>query len=55
MAALGNKIVLFGGIGADSGGHDTWENNTWAWDGNAWTQVAVTGPPTRQYAGMAAR
>ena len=35
MAALGGKLVLFGGGTGDE---------TWQWDGNSWTQWSVPGP-----------
>jgi N-acetylneuraminic acid mutarotase len=48
MAALGGKVVLFGGetLGADGG--PQFLDDTWTWDGAAWTSVAVaTAPPGR--------
>jgi hypothetical protein len=42
MAALGNKVVLFGGLGSPA---DTWE-----WDGTAWTRkTPAISPPSRGY------
>jgi N-acetylneuraminic acid mutarotase len=49
MAPLGGKLNLFGG-------HDAtlaFVADTWAWDGSAWTQLMVTGPPGRDGATMA--
>ncbi|MEO6419359.1 MAG: hypothetical protein ABIP39_08145 [Polyangiaceae bacterium] len=42
LAALGKKIVLFGGeVGSQELG-DTWE-----WDGATWTEKKIPGPPPR--------
>jgi hypothetical protein len=50
MAQLGNKVVLYGGQAnpsqADLG-------DTWTWDGIAWTQLNVSGPPARYGHSMA--
>jgi hypothetical protein len=49
MAALGGKVYLFGG--EQDANHIL--NDTWAWDGTAWTQVTVASPPpARFHAGM---
>ena len=49
MATLGNKVVLFGGIGNNVHG-DTWE-----WDGTAGTRKSpAASPPARNGAAMAA-
>jgi hypothetical protein len=37
------RIVHFGGVNMD----DTYERDTWEWDGNAWEQVTNIGPPAR--------
>jgi hypothetical protein len=42
------RVILFGGAGADGTGL----NDTWAWDGTTWTQVADTGPDARVRAGL---
>jgi hypothetical protein len=40
--------VVFGGVGAAG-----WLNDTWTWDGSAWTQVTPSlSPPQRQMAAM---
>jgi hypothetical protein len=41
------RTVLFGGIGIGP------LDDTWEWDGSAWTQVATTGPAPRQEHAMA--
>ncbi|HKQ97094.1 MAG TPA: kelch repeat-containing protein, partial [Candidatus Polarisedimenticolia bacterium] len=41
------RVVLFGGADAERVRNDTWE-----WDGVAWTQVAATGPPPRTFPSM---
>lgn len=40
------RVVLFGGQ-ADGSGAGARYNDTWAWDGVNWTQVASTGPSAR--------
>jgi len=40
------KTVLFGGKYA-IGSSTTYSNDTWEWDGSAWTQVATSGPTAR--------
>jgi|SRR5579859_2862197 len=45
IAALGGKVYLFGGVGAES--------DTWAYDGTAWTKVSTTGPVGRSFTSMA--
>ena len=48
MAALGNKVVLFGGLTSEEFG-DMWE-----WDGATWTnKTPVPKPSTRSNAAMA--
>jgi hypothetical protein len=43
------RIVLFGGAGAESDLGDTWE-----WDGSAWTErTSEASPPAREYCSMA--
>jgi hypothetical protein len=45
---LRQRLVLFGG------GPFPYRNDTWAWDGTAWTQlITATSPPGRAAAGMA--
>ncbi len=41
--AARQRVVLFGG----SGGTSPLFNDTWGWDGVAWTQLADMGPPAR--------
>ena len=41
-------VLLFGGEASDR-----YRNDTWAWDGQAWTQVADTGPNPRRLHAMA--
>ena len=49
MATLGSTVYLFGG--EQDANHIL--NDTWAWDGTAWTQVMVASPPqARFHAGM---
>lgn len=44
-------VVLFGGI---EGGAGAWLNDTWTWDGTAWTQqVPAASPKARLWASMA--
>ncbi len=52
-ATLGGKVVLFGGeiAGGDAG--TTLVNDTWEYDGAAWTQRAVAAPPARSTHAMA--
>jgi hypothetical protein len=49
LAAIGGKLVLFGGLGSDGVLADTWE-----WDGSDWVQRNVSGPAARQRHAMAA-
>jgi N-acetylneuraminic acid mutarotase len=52
MTALGNIVVLFGGVGADA--DNPLLHDTWAWDGTRWTQLApLTNPPARSGHAMA--
>jgi len=46
------QTVLFGGVGTPS---DRYKDNqdTWAWNGTKWTEVAAGGPPARNGHGMA--
>jgi hypothetical protein len=46
----GARIVLFGGAGTNGAGL----NDTWLWDGTAWTQAADTGPDRRAACAMVA-
>jgi hypothetical protein len=54
MAALGGKLVLFGG-NALRGTTFTYFPDTWQWDGIMWSQFNVSGPPARTGAGMTSR
>jgi N-acetylneuraminic acid mutarotase len=48
MAALGDKVVLFGGLS------DEPTNDTWTWDGRTWTRVfQAAGPSVRTSYAMA--
>jgi len=49
MAPLGDKVVLFGGMSANS----TYLGDTWTFDGSTWTQLDVTGPSARASSVMA--
>ena len=42
-------VVLFGGEGSGY----VFRNDTWAWDGQVWTQMADTGPNPRRLHAMA--
>jgi hypothetical protein len=48
MTSRAGRVVLFGGYQMSGFLDDTWE-----WDGSAWSQVAVTGPSGRAYPAMA--
>ena len=49
MATLGNKVMLFGGVGASGSLDDTWE-----WDGARWTRRSpMVSPPPRSGHAMA--
>lgn len=52
MGSLAGKVVLFGGISWMLG-QSFPLGDTWEWDGNAWTQRLVAGPPPRFGAAMA--
>jgi hypothetical protein len=45
---MGDRVVLFGGYNGTINLEDTW-----AWNGSAWTQLIVTGPPARAAAAVA--
>jgi hypothetical protein len=51
MASLGGTAVLFGGNDEDFSNGAL--SDTWTWDGTAWTQMSVSGPPGRRLAVMA--
>jgi hypothetical protein len=52
MAALGDQVILFGGIGLPSLDRSTLD--TWQWDGTTWTRRdPPTSPPWRTGAAMA--
>jgi hypothetical protein len=56
MAAVGDgSLILFGGlVGSAPGGVDSHTlGDTWRWDGHAWMQLPVKGPPARAEAMMA--
>ncbi len=42
------RVVLYGGVSTS-----TFFDDTWSWDGDAWTDLGVSGPPSRAYAGAA--
>lgn len=54
--SLRHRVILFGGSGAVSGAAG-YLQDTWAWDGVAWTQLTpaagAPNPPTRTYFGLA--
>lgn len=45
MATLGDKVVLYGGVGA--------RGDTWEFDGRAWTKKTIPGPGERAFFAMA--
>jgi hypothetical protein len=48
------KTILFGGQTCSGGLCSVWLNDTWAWDGNDWTQLTpATAPPPRNSTSMA--
>jgi hypothetical protein len=47
------RVVLFGGYDLASDGRPHRLGDTWEWDGEHWTLVAVTGPSPRSGAAMA--
>lgn len=51
-AARGN-VVLFGGKAQITAGNQGDVNDTWVWNGSAWSPVAAAGPPPRHFAAMA--
>jgi N-acetylneuraminic acid mutarotase len=53
MASLHGQLVLFGGDGGGLTSPHTYLADTWTWNGTAWTQLDVTGPPPRAGAMMA--
>jgi hypothetical protein len=57
IAALGDRIVLFGGFDPGNGSLSDVRvlDDTWVWDGTSWTQLAIPGPPARTGAVMRAR
>ena len=51
--AASQTMVLFGGFnGGDYGVASPYDGDTWTWDGTAWTDTLVTGPPARAGASM---
>ncbi len=55
MARLGTKLFIFGGFTYDDVGSSNgiWMQETWAWDGQFWSQHMVPGPSARRNAAMA--
>jgi hypothetical protein len=53
MGTLDGRVVLFGGATSVNADGPVLAD-TWTWDGAAWTQLDVVGPPARQSASMAA-
>jgi N-acetylneuraminic acid mutarotase len=55
MIALGGKVVLFGGAGSttDPLGTESFLGDTWEYNGTAWTNRTVSGPPARADTAMA--
>jgi hypothetical protein len=49
MAALGDKVVLFGGGHREANYTITNLNDTWEWDGANWTQKTSSNSPTERY------
>ena len=47
MATVGDKIILFGGVGGDDAGPTSHLADTWQWDGSNWTQLMIAGPTAR--------
>jgi hypothetical protein len=48
------KMILFGGQTCDGGLCSVWLNDTWAWDGNDWTQLTpANAPPPRNSTSLA--
>jgi len=47
------QTILFGGNTSENPGALIRAGDTWAWDGEAWTQLDDTGPPPRASAAMA--
>ena len=54
MATLNGSVVLFGGNRYDGSNDEGYAEDTWIFDGAAWTQVSASGPPARDSAAMAA-
>jgi N-acetylneuraminic acid mutarotase len=51
-ACTGGSLVLFGGV-VHQGGQELQYNDTWVFNGAAWKQIVVNGPPARNGANMA--
>jgi hypothetical protein len=49
MAAVGGKVVLFGGLGPSGAIY----GDTWIWDGTSWSVRVVSGPAAREGASIA--
>lgn len=47
------KVIMFGGYLYTSPTSGQYTNETWAWDGAAWSQLAATGPAPRRSASIA--
>src|SRR6202007_3285520 len=53
----GGRVLVFGGSSATAEANPTpaqYISDTWGWDGEAWIQLADTGPSSRQAPAMAA-
>ncbi len=48
-----HQLLLIGGTGAEGDDPAADRSSTWAWDGTAWTRIAVTGPSPRYLASVA--
>jgi hypothetical protein len=53
MAQVNGTLVLFGGKRGSEPSQMTALADTWTWDGTAWTEQHVAGPPARYMASMA--
>jgi N-acetylneuraminic acid mutarotase len=50
MAALGGKLVLFGGVNDN---YEVMLSDTWTWDGTSWSEYQGSGPSARYLSAMA--
>ena len=53
MTYDGTQVMLFGGFGAGGFCSGGLLSDTWLWNGSAWTNAMVSGPPGRDLYGMA--